>query len=240
MNGGAGGDGTGATSGGAAGSDDEPSGGMSSAGRSAGGSAGGGASSAGESAGGAGGCHDLCSTEAPACCVPGLECVAAAPSCRIDVLAGTVDVIYEYEDLEEEIGALSGDVQITIPLAEVASAAADPSPAARFEMTLAPDFSDALAAEGDLAGHPFRLSCDERELFVGVVYFMAGAAAIQTPVLHMEEADSGALALRLGAVQGAWLLGGDGTSEALRERIDRAELRAGFCERGILNQLDEP
>jgi hypothetical protein len=46
------------------------------------------------------------------------------------------------------------------------------------------------------------------------------------------------LILRLGAWQGAWLdLGGVGETEA-RERIDRPELRAALCARGVLQELE--
>jgi hypothetical protein len=88
---------------------------------------------------------------------------------------------------------------------------------------------------------PFRLSCDEQELFVGVLYPREGAAALRTPVLHIEDelGDSERIVLLLGAWQGAWGIptAGDVT---LRERIDRSELRASFCARGILNELEDP
>jgi hypothetical protein len=160
------------------------------------------------------------------------------PSCRIDVFAEPVDVIYEYAELEAAISALSGAVAITIPLTDVERAAADAAPAARFEMTLSAEATAASAALTEAFLHPFRVSCDDQELFVGVVYMWAGAAAIRTPVLHAEESMD-ALVLRFGAWQGAWLLGpGDHEDKrALRERLDRPELRAVFCERGILAEL---
>lgn len=201
-----------------------------------GGAAGEGGSHAGESSGGTGhDCRDSCEV-APACCSEELRCVESAPSCRIDVLAEQVDVIYEYADLVTEIASLTGEVELSVPLTDVARAAADPPPAARFEMTLAPEASVEFAALTSMMLHPFRLSCDDEELFVGVVYMLEGAAAIRTPVLHVEEADGGALVLRIGAAQGAWLFG-DVDAPELSQRIDRTELRAGFCERGILDEL---
>lgn len=215
------------------------SGGMSGAGAATGGAAGDDSSAAGESSGGAGGdCQNWCSAQEPACCAEQLRCVDDTPACRIDVLAETVDVTYEYADLVEQLRLLSSAVEITIPLAEVERAAVDAPPAARFEMTLGSAASADLAARGDLVLHPFRVSCDDQELFVGVVYQPAGAAAIRTPVLHIEESEDGARVLRLGAWQGAWLSGSSGNDE-LRERIDRAELRTAFCERGILDQLEQ-
>jgi hypothetical protein len=160
------------------------------------------------------------------------------PSCRIDVFAEPVDVIYDYAELEAAIGALSGAVAMTIPLTDVERAAADVAPAARFEMTLSAEATAASAALTEAFLHPFRVSCDDQELFVGVVYMWGGAAAIRTPVLHAEESMD-ALVLRFGAWQGAWLLGpGDREDKrALRERLDRPELRAVLCERGILAEL---
>ena len=212
-------------------------GGTSGAGGATGGATGDGGASAGESSGGAGGsCQDLCSKSAPACCTQALRCVERVPRCRIDVLAGDVGVIYEYPDLQAEIGTLSGEVEFTIPLGMVERAAADPPPAARFELTLAAEATTILAGFTNLAVQPFRLSCDEQELFVGVVYLREGAAAIRTPVLHVEQGDDGTFVLRLGAWQGAWSISGGGAAE-LRERLDRAELRAELCERGVLNEI---
>lgn len=152
------------------------------------------------------------------------------------MLATRLDVIYEYADLQAAIAALSGVVEVTIPLSEVERAAADPPPAARFELMFDSAASAEIGALASLSGHPFRLSCDDQELFVGVIYPRGGAAAIETPVLHIETSEDGSPVLWLGARQGAWIPVGTGNQE-LRERIDRAELRAGFCARGILGEL---
>jgi hypothetical protein len=160
------------------------------------------------------------------------------PPCRIYVLSATVDVIYDYAELEEEMATLSPVIIVSIADSDIAWAATDPLPSARFELRL-----DAAAALlhgdvlADLHGHPFRFSCDGRELFVGVGYLRGGAAAIQTPVLHGERDTNGVVTLLLGAYQGAWIFGGGGSDAALRERIDRPELRAALCARGILSEL---
>jgi hypothetical protein len=54
--------------------------------------------------------------------------------------------------------------------------------------------------------------------------------------LHCERDKNGVVTLLLGAHQGAWILGG-GSDLVVQERIDRAELRAALCARGILNEL---
>lgn len=184
-----------------------------------------------------GGCQDLCRDSTPACCTSGLSCVERVPRCRIDVLSGQLDVTYEYSDLQAKVDTWSGAVELTIPLDAVERAAADPPPAARFEITLEAEASIALAALTDVLSQPFRLSCDEQELLVGVVYMEEGAAAIRTPVLHVKQMQDGALVLRLGAWQGAWLLSGDGGTAELRERLDRPEVRAQLCSSGILDEL---
>jgi hypothetical protein len=161
-------------------------------------------------------------------------------SCRIDVLAGQVSSPYEYEALQRAIAKLSGEVVLSISDADVVWAAVEPPSAARFELHLGPQASAAVAAIASAFNQPFRLSCDERALFVGVIYPEIGAAALDVPVLHIVESESGRLVLRLGGWQGAWLglefLG----SQPSRERIDRPELRGALCARGILSELDEP
>ncbi|HTQ05691.1 MAG TPA: hypothetical protein VMI54_17635 [Polyangiaceae bacterium] len=211
-----------------------------------GGSGGDSPQSAGESAGGAGGateCRDLCSEAAPACCSASLTCVSATPHCRLDVLAGRVAASAEYADLELSIGMLTGDVLTSITDADVGSAAAEPPAAARFEFDLTADASSAYGSQlvADL-GQPFRVSCDDEPLFDGLIYFRGGEALLHIPVLHVEQAKDGSITLMLGANEAAW-----GGMEAYypatddeRARIDRPELRAAFCARGILSELPVP
>ena len=64
------------------------------------------------------------------------------------------------------------------------------------------------------------------------------AAALNTPVLHVDDVDHDALVLKLGAWQAAWLLKDAAGPEELRALIDRPELRATFCARSALKVLD--
>ncbi len=161
------------------------------------------------SSGGAGGsCHDWCTAEAPACCSSELRCVGSVPGCRLDVLAEQVSQPQSYADLQEKIVALSGAV--------AGQHAADRSRARR--RRAAADGAvrdvaerrslDRVCRAEKLEFHPFRVSCDDQELFVGVGYPIHGAAAIEAPVLHVEQED-GAVTLRIGAWQGvgssAWV-----------------------------------
>jgi hypothetical protein len=89
--------------------------------------------------------------------------------------------------------------------------------------------------DSDLQG--FRVSCDEKELFVGVTYLEYGAAAMMVPVLHIQQDVAGTVVFRLGAWQSAWAITGLFENDVARARIDRPELRAALCARGILNEL---
>jgi hypothetical protein len=197
-----------------------------------------GESSAGAAEAGAGACLDLCKPDAPACCTEPLRCMSGVPSCRIDVLADRVDPQYEYADLVEKVAALSDDIAVAIGDAEIAKAAVDPYPAARIELELTPQAS---ATHGpalmNLLNHPFRFACDGQELFIGVVYIREGAAGLGTPVLHVEYGDD-TIRLLLGASEGAWTGLGGSADATKSERLDRPELRATLCERGILSELE--
>jgi hypothetical protein len=199
---------------------------------------------AGEASGGesgAVGCRDFCAPGTPACCSPELRCVEQVPSCRIDVLSERVGVAYDYAELEQKIASVSAEVLVTIADTDIDWAAADAPPAARIELHLSRTASKAnVDALTGADSRPFRVTCDGQPLFVGVVYLIYGAAALQTPVLHVGDIENDALVLRLGAWQGAWLLPDAEGDPQLRERLDRSELRATFCARGVLSVLEPP
>jgi len=208
------------------------------AGESAGGTGGTSGTGGISGAGGTGGsCQDLCTETAPACCTEPLRCVESIPTCRIEFLTDRVDTTYEYADLEEKIAALTGGVALTITSDDIEWAAADTPPSPRFEFRLSAEASLRYAALTDLAySHPFLVSCGNQALFVGITYMFEGAAALRTPVLHVEETETGAFRLFLGAWQGAAGLETSTGDVAARQRIDRPELRAAFCGRGILTE----
>jgi hypothetical protein len=210
-----------------------------SGGAAASGSDAGGTATSGAGAGGAAGCVDACELYGPPCCIGSEACIEPGDSCVIDILGASVDVIYEYAALEQKVAELPEDVLVSITDADIAFAAADPSPAARFEFELTAEAETlhSTTLEDDVVVHPFWLSCNGQRLFVGVTYLSYGAAAIKTPVLHMGRNDEGRWVLALGAFQGAWGLSLADTASA--ERIDRPELRAAFCQRGALRELEE-
>lgn len=140
--------------------------------------------------------------------------------------------------MEQEIAELPQDILVSIADTDIEFAAADPSPAKRFEFQLTAEASELHGALLDGAGiQPFWLSCNGQRLFAGVTYLSYGAAAIKTPVLHLGRNDEDRWVLALGAWQAAWF---DTTSSdpAPAERIDRPELRAAFCQRGAMGELD--
>jgi len=213
-------------------------GGVSLAGGTGSGAVSGAEASAGADQAGAGPCVDFCKPDAPACCSDALRCMPGVQACRIDVLADRVDPQEYYDDLVAKVALLSSDIALSIGDVEIAQPAMDPPPAARIELDLT---AQASATHGPalkkLLNHPFRVACDGEELYIGVVYIREGAAALLTPVLHVEDADDGTLRVLLGAAEGEWTgLGGFSTPEE-NERLDHPELRAALCARGILSEL---
>jgi hypothetical protein len=207
----------------------------------AGGSAAGGSFSDGGSSDGAGGCTDVCALYGEACCVWSDPCLVPTSSCTFDVLAASVGTTYEYADLETKVAALPQDISMSFTDQDIAWAAADPWPAGRIELHLTENAASRYGTilDGARDGRVFRVSCGGQSLFVGVFYLVYGAAALDTPVLH-EARENGVLILRLGAYQSAWVgMGVDQPATSpLRERIDRSELRAALCRRGVLHVLD--
>jgi hypothetical protein len=202
-----------------------------------GGVAEGGAADGGSSAGAGGesNCVDVCA-HGPTCCVP--ACVTADARCVIDVFDTMLSSgIHGYTGLEETVASLSQSFLASVSTADIEWAGADPSAAARIEMRLSPAASELYAAALEGADlHAFRLSCDGEELFVGQVYMLEGAAALDTPVLHVARDADDKVILRLGAQQGAWALSAE-TPLAARERLDHPQLRATLCLAGALPPL---
>jgi len=225
----------------AGGSEDASLGGvLGSGGSGAGGMAIDGSSNDGGSADGASGCVDVCTLYGDACCVWSDPCLVPTGSCTFEVLAASVDTTYQYADLESKVAALPQDLSVSFTDHDIAWAAADPWPAGRIELHLTDDAASRYGTilDGARDGRVFRVSCGGQSLFVGVFYIWYGEAALDTPVLH-EARENGVVMVRLGAYEGAWM-GLDLTpaTSPLRERIDRSELRAALCRRGILHVLD--
>jgi hypothetical protein len=155
------------------------------------------------------------------------------------VFAGSVGTTYDYAALETKVLALPQNIVATLTDQDFAWAAADPQLASRMEFHLT---EDAASRYGTILDNvqdtrAFRVSCNGQPLFVGVFYLVYGAAALNTPVLHVAR-ENGVLVLRLGAAQAAWMSGPKTGCGTPCQRIDRAELRGAFCRRGILQVLD--
>jgi len=198
-----------------------------------------GGATGGTSSGGEGGasCLDVCDLHGAACCGDGLECVSPRGSCVVEVLTEDVSTTYDYATLEQRVAALPQEPLLTFTDADIASASAEPAPASRmaFRMTAAASARHGAALD-NLFNRPFRVSCDGQSLFVGVLYMEHGAAALLTPVLHVSRDTDDTVVLHLGAEQASWQ-GLSSSVEERRRRIDRAELRAAFCRRGVLSVL---
>jgi len=187
-------------------------------------------------AGGAGACVDVCQRYGEACCVP-MSCVGEDASCVVDVFDQQISIKYEYADLEAAVAALPETFLASISTADITSSAAEPFPASRLELALSAASSSlyGTALEGAMM-HPFRVSCAGQRLYVGLVYLLEGAAALDIPVLHVSRDAEDAIVMRLGAWQGAWGFPSTGNI-ASRARLDPPALRSTLCLNGAPKEL---
>ena len=158
----------------------------------------------------------------------------------IHLFGQRVDTTYDYADLEKKTTALDPkDAHITITADDVAAYRIGDAPSPRIQLLLTPQASKRwggpLAATQDT--QPFIVTLDDQRLYVGVVYTIYGAAALNTPVLHVAT-DNGQVELKIGSHQGAWM--GWGWKNGNASRIDRQEIRDLFFSRGVLAPLPNP
>ncbi len=199
----------------------------------------GGAPSGGE--GGSGDCDgvDVCALRGEACCIPNVDCVSAESNCLFEVLAARTFGAYGYADLVQRIAALPQDLLVSFTLDDVDWVATDPFPSGRIELHMSAEFGAAWGAALDMADtNPFRVSCDGQPLFVGEIYMREGAAAFDSPVIHVAIDEGEPLILRLGARMPSWFPGAGPVALESRQRLDRPELRAALCVHGALRDLD--
>ncbi|HYQ18226.1 MAG TPA: hypothetical protein VEQ58_20770 [Polyangiaceae bacterium] len=182
--------------------------------------------------GGTSDCIDTCQLHGSACCVPGGDCVSPTASCRIDVLKAMIEIPRDYDELEQAVAEASPEVLFTLTDADFEAVSVDTWPGARIALYLSEAASNAAlpVLASDYLQSPFIVSCNGERLFVGLKYFMSGAAAIDAPVMHVIRRQTGNLTIELGAWQGAWL-GLTPTDSAVdaKTRLDRPELRATLC-----------
>ncbi|MBX3129181.1 MAG: hypothetical protein KF718_20860 [Polyangiaceae bacterium] len=164
-----------------------------------------------------------------------------APSFALEIHAEPVGVIYEYSALAARLDAGGGGpVALRLEGADMARAAVGPAPSAMIQLELTaaasarfrsafPQFSETL---------PFRVLLGGEEAFIGVLYTAIGAAAIQTPVLHVvAPGQAGPVSLVLGAQQGVAY--GVSSPEAAA-RLDTPQLREALRARALLQERREP
>ena len=162
-------------------------------------------------------------------------------SFAIEIHDQPIGVIYQYPDLVTAFEAgRGGTVRLRLDERDVASYVVGPAPSAIVGFELTPDASArwSTAIDGSSETLPFSVSIGSQRLFVGVLYPAMGAAAIDTPVLHVISR-AGQVTASIGARQGAswtWRT----ATQAHADRIDRPELRAVFRERGTLAERPAP
>lgn len=167
---------------------------------------------------------------------------APGPRFAIYLFDEHLDTTYDYAKLESATQHLDvDDAAVTITEAEVATYWVGAMPSARIQLDLTAEaaqrWGPSLRAMKD--NQPFLVTLDGKLLYVGVVYLMYGAAALDIPVLHLPgpfDDETDPFELKVGANQGAWMGWGKGDAA----RIDRQEVRDLFEARGALSTLTSP
>lgn len=75
--------------------------------------------------------------------------------------------------------------------------------------------------------NPFSVSLNNRSLYIGFIYPLIGAAALNFPVMHIEE-EKEQIRLLIGDRQGRWISSGNGPNDEVD--IDPPELRRFFSD----------
>ena len=147
-----------------------------------------------------------------------------------------VRTAYDYASLEAATRSLqTGDAALTLTELDIEQCQVDPAPSSRLllRLTKAASTQHAAFLRATKDTQPFFVTLDDKKLYVGVVYTMYGAAAIKTPVLHIDD-QNGRVELKLGTHVGAWVgWGKKGTGPP----IDPAAARQLFKGLGKLSAL---
>lgn len=155
---------------------------------------------------------------------------------RLDVYDAQLGVVYEYDALETRMGEVQPPVAIGLSGEDVSRYRVLEEPGLGVELVLSESASRRLGAalRGLHEAAPFAVYLEGRRLYVGVVYTPMGAAAIRTPILHVEERE-GRLTLRIDEHIGAGF--GDELPAGVPpwpRRVDVAVLRRAFRAVGAL------
>lgn len=141
---------------------------------------------------------------------------------------------YTYDELVERYAACSPDAgYFTFRERDVERYVVPRTPDGGVELELTAEAAAAVRARaGDrdvgwvFGEDPFEVSLDRERQYLGLTYFVGGAAALRFPVLHVVE-EAGRVWLRIGDYQGRWA--GWGPFEPTAEsRVDTPALRSFF------------
>lgn len=172
---------------------------------------------------------------------PGTDGVPGAPRFAISICESRGGIPgYTYEELEAHYGsctAATGYYTLTERDVELYRVPAAPDGRVELELTAAASAALRLRAGDRDVGwvfgeDPFAVALDGARLFLGLDYFIGGAAALQFPVLHVQD-EAGRIWLRIGEYQGSWA-GWGPTEPVVDPRVDPPELRTFFRELGRL------
>jgi len=148
--------------------------------------------------------------------------------------------IYSYETLLSKTTNLDPDgAAITLHESDIARYRVDSAPSKRIqiELTEAAQMRWSTALDALKMQGAFTVSLDGKLLYVGLIYTLYGAAAIDTPIISAGFHDPGSSPgiLKIGAQAMAWQMRDDWDSDP--GMIDRPELRTLFATRGALDSL---
>jgi hypothetical protein len=153
------------------------------------------------------------------------------PEYRLELRRERLGVIYEHAEVEARAAALDWSSPIVIRGEDVAEYRVEgEQQGLRVQLVLTPEAGARLGDEllGAEEAAPFRVVFDGDVVFVGLVYFPMGAAALTSPILHVEPGERVVVGIdeRIGM---GMAMAAEGNL-----RVDRPELREAFRRAGAL------
>lgn len=148
------------------------------------------------------------------------------PEYRLELRRERLGVIYEHAEVEARVAALDWSSPIVIQGSDIAEYRVEgENQGLRVQLVLTPEagarIGDELVAVEEAA--PFRVVLGGEVLVVGLVYFPMGAAALTSPILHVERGEQVVVQLDERIGMGIGMAAAEGSL-----RVDRPEIRDAF------------
>jgi hypothetical protein len=148
------------------------------------------------------------------------------PEYRLEVRRERLGVIYEHAEVEARVAALDWSSPIVVQGNDIAEYRVDgETQGLSVQLVLTPEaaarLGDELVAAEEAA--PFRVLLGGEVLVVGLIYFPMGAAALTSPILHVERGEQLVVHLDERIGMGMGMAAPEG-----QRLVDRAEIRDAF------------